>query len=140
MSKKEEFVRLMFARNAREAEHYKTVLEDHDIPVEIKKDIDEEDAEQSAGIEILVPGDLVEDAEHIIELEAALGEEIEHNFVNFNDDEEEEDDFDTYGDMETEDPDREIDLEELDEVDDDGDEEDEDDEEEDEDDEEELFL
>lgn len=89
-----EFVPAVFARNAEDAEEYRELLEDHDIPAIIG--IDEEEEESlgragrrrglSHGVPVLVPEALLDEASEII-----ADREENDDFVE-NDEEDEEDD------------------------------------------------
>ena len=116
----EEFVPLMSVRNITEAEHCKTVLEDHEIPVEIEKDPDLTESDYCSKPTILVPSDLLEEAQHVIERQAALDEELEQNFTNFTGDDKGDNnyDYDSYAELHPEEPDSDIDLEDFDNTDD----------------------
>ncbi len=119
----QEFVTVLFARNLAEAEFYKALLEDQEIPVLIEDENTEAMGlpDMARGVPVMVPEEQLEIAQDIIEQRAALDDDIEDNGEDEEDEDEEEDEFE---DME------ELDLEEAEEEDfDDEEEEDEEEEE-----------
>lgn len=92
-----EFVPAVFARNLEDAERYREVLEDHDIPAVVG---DPEDAESAPrrgrsgmthGVAILVPDALLDEASEII---ADREESLEEMDEDYDDEAEEEDELD----------------------------------------------
>jgi len=121
----QEFVTVLFARNLAEAEFYKALLEDQEIPVLIEDENTEAMGlpDMARGVPVMVPEEQLELAQDIIEQRTALDDDIEDNGEDEEDEDEEEDEFE---DME------ELDLEEAEEeeFDDEEEEEDEDEDEE----------
>jgi len=115
----------LFARNLAEAEFYKALLEDQEIPVLIEDENTEAMGlpDMARGVPVMVPEEQLELAQDIIEQRTALDDDIEDNGEDEEDEDEEEDEFE---DME------ELDLEEAEEeeFDDEEEEEDEDEDEE----------
>ena len=84
----EEYVPVMFVHNHGEAEFYRSLLEDHDIPVVVE---DEEEVAvgvvaKGADIPIMVPREQQEDAEVIIEQRITSDEEFDLNFHGYHHD------------------------------------------------------
>ncbi len=121
----QEFVTVLFARNLAEAEFYKALLEDQEIPVLIEDENTEAMGlpDMARGVPVMVPEEQLELAQDIIEQRTALDDDIEDNGEDEEDEDEEEDECE---DME------ELDLEEAEEeeFDDEEEEEDEDEDEE----------
>jgi DNA-directed RNA polymerase subunit delta len=112
-----DFITLLFARNLAEAEFYKSLLEEHEIPVLIEDENTESMGlpDLARGVPVLVQDDQIEIAQDIIEQRTSLDDELDDE-LDDDDDEEEEDEFE---DMEV------LDLEEVEVVDVDDDDEDE---------------
>ena len=93
-----DFVPVRFARNLEEAGFFKSLLEEHDIPVLIQ----DENIEAiglplpTRGVPVLVPDDNLAEAEDILEQRTALAEELASRF-NGDEEEEEEKDEDESG-------------------------------------------
>ena len=97
-----EFVPAVFARNAEDAEEYRELLEDHDIPAIIGVD-DEEEKESvgragrrrglSHGVPVLVPEALLDEASEIIADREENDDFVENDEEDEDDDEEEEEEF-----------------------------------------------
>lgn len=124
-----EFVPVIFARSREDAERYRDLLEDHNIPAVVGTDADEEDALPSRsgithGVDVLVPEALLDEASEII----ADREDLDEFAPTEELDEDDEDEDDEFGLSADEPLDEEIDEDELD------DEEDEEEDDEDEDD------
>lgn len=117
----EDFVYLFYAQNTDDAQYYKTMLEDYDIVVENDDDVQDTQDNDTSGIVILVASDQLEEAEHIIEQQEALDNELEHSFANLSGDEKDDkgNDYDNYDDFNIENPDRNVDLDEFDDPDED---------------------
>ena len=84
-----EFVPLLFARNLAEAEFYKLLLEDHDVPVLIEDENTESIGlpDMARGVPVLVADEYLSEAEAILKQRAALEDDDE-------DDEDDDDDED----------------------------------------------
>ena len=61
----EDFVPVFIARNLNEADYYQLLLEQHDIPVQVKQKTD--NAEYSRNVSLTVPENCFSDAQDIIE-------------------------------------------------------------------------
>jgi hypothetical protein len=95
-----DFVPLLFARNLAEAEFYKSLLEEHDIPVLIEDENTESMGlpDPGRGVPVLVPDEQLVAAEDILEQRGGFSEDAD--LAEFEDDEEE----DELGDLEVIDP------------------------------------
>lgn len=104
----QEFVTVLFARNLAEAEFYKALLEDQEIPVLIEDENTEAMGlpDIARGVPVMVPEEQLELAQDIIEQRAALDDDIEDNGKD-EEDEDEDEEEDEFEDME------ELDLEEA---------------------------
>ena len=106
-----DFVPVVFARNVAEAEVYKTLLEDHDITVQI------EDQEASyidlspgdEGVPVLVPPEQLDEAELVIEQRSELDDDFDEDLDGY------EDEDDEFSDFEEIDPDTHLSLDDSDE-------------------------
>jgi len=92
-----EFVPVIFARSREDAERYRDLLEDHNIPAVVGTDADDEDALPSRsgmthGVDVLVPEALLDEASEIIADREDLDEFAPTEEVD-DDDEDEDDDF-----------------------------------------------
>ncbi len=98
-----EYITLLFARNLAEAEFYKALLAEQEIPVLIEDENTEAMGlpDMARGVPVMVPEDQLEIAQDIIEQRATLDDDVDEE-----DEEEEEDEEDEFEDME------ELDLEE----------------------------
>ena len=78
----EEYVPVVFVHSPSEAEFYRALLEDHDIPVMVEEsdEIGLSYADEGADIPILVPREQQEDAEVIIEHRESSDEEFDLDF------------------------------------------------------------
>ncbi len=86
----EDMAVLIVVDSMEKAEQYRTIMEDHDIPVEIG---DDEDL-TSLNKVVLVPEDMLEEAKYIINQAEVFVDEAESEFDTFDDDElDDEDDF-----------------------------------------------
>ncbi|MFP4053153.1 MAG: hypothetical protein ACLFV7_04740 [Phycisphaerae bacterium] len=98
-----EFVPAVFARNEEDAEKYREILEDHDIPVVLSdetgpQDPDEEEPavprrNMTRGVAVMVPDALLDEASEII-ADREDTEEFEEDDELFDDEEEDEFDLD----------------------------------------------
>lgn len=104
-----DFVPLLFARNLGEAEFYKSLLEDHDIPVLIEDENTESIGlpDSNRGVPVMVPDEMLAEAEGILEQR----ERLEDEFEDF-DEEEDDEDEDEKDLTEVVDPDIKLDVEE----------------------------
>jgi hypothetical protein len=95
-----DFVPLLFARNLAEAEFYKSLLEEHDIPVLIEDENTESMGlpDPGRGVPVLVPDEQLVAAEDILEQRGGGDDDLE----DFEDDEEDEED--ELGELEVIDP------------------------------------
>lgn len=87
----EDFLPVVYARSADEAQEYQQLLEDHDIPVKIGDEDDESQSgkdkkKRAVGIPLMVPEDRLDEASDII---ANQEEEVEDEDEDFDDDEDE---------------------------------------------------
>jgi len=82
----EEFVPLRFVRSMTEAEQIRTILEDHDVEVEIKDD-DVEPAHDGVGaaFAVMVAIDFLEEARHILEQRSSIDDELELSYAQITD-------------------------------------------------------
>ncbi len=101
----EEFVPVVFAHDRNEAESYRALLEDHDIPVKIQYEAEEDlDPELLRdGLAVMVPQEALTEAGEIIERRSDIHDEIIEEFEE--DDSDYDDDEDEFADFE------ELDLE-----------------------------
>lgn len=83
----EEYVPVVFVHNHSEAEFYRALLEDHDIPVVVEADeVAVKVVEKGADIPVMVPRGQQEDAEVIIEQRISSDEEFDLDFHGYHDD------------------------------------------------------
>ena len=89
----QEFVTVLFARNLAEAEFYKALLEDQEIPVLIEDENTEAMGlpDMARGVPVMVPEEQLEIAQDIIEQRATL-DEFEEEIEDEDEDEDEEED------------------------------------------------
>ncbi len=106
-----DFVPLLFVPSLQKAEYYRTMLEDHDIPVEIEdeyindkseSDSDEAEIRSDSEIAVLVPDEHLEEARHFIDQRSTFEAELETDY----DQRDENDDEDEFADFEPLDPQR----------------------------------
>lgn len=89
----QEYVPVAFVRNHKEAEFFRSLLEDHDIPTVIEEiDLDVNFDALEPDIPVLVPRDQQGDAEFIIEQRDASDDEFDMNSENIKNQDEDEDD------------------------------------------------
>ena len=82
----EEFVPLRFVQSMKEAEQLKTILEDHDVEVEIVDDDLEPNLDgKGAGLAIMVASDYLEEAKHILEQRSSIDDELELDYAQTED-------------------------------------------------------
>ncbi len=93
----EELVRLLYVDGLQEAESYKTQLEDRDIPVELCEEVQNQD--HLSEIAIMVPADLIEDAEYAIQELSDLNDELLHEYATFDELDAEDTDDDEFSDL-----------------------------------------
>ncbi len=117
MTEKDDFAELLHAGNLFEAEKYKTILEDHDVPAEIADNGQDDDLNyHDDDLIIQVPRECLEEARHILHQRNTLSKEFSTDYNDFDDPEGYDDDaYDDSG------IDNEIDLEDLDQLSDDDD-------------------
>ncbi|MBN2209922.1 MAG: DUF2007 domain-containing protein [Sedimentisphaerales bacterium] len=104
-----DFVPLLFARNLPEAEFYKSLLEDHDIPVLIEDENTETLGlpDLARGVPVLVPDEMLAEAEDILEQRSKIDEDFDLETLDEDEDEEEDgDEIDGFSPL--------VDLEEID--------------------------
>ena len=78
----EDFVPLQFAQSMAEAEQLRTILEDHDVEVQIKdEDVEPDGDSDSAGLAVMVPSEHLEEARHILEHRSSIDDELELNYI-----------------------------------------------------------
>ena len=78
----EKFVPLRFVRSIAEAEQLKTILEDHDVEVEIKDDDIKLDCDgYGVGLAVMVASDYLEEARHILEQRSSIDDELELDYA-----------------------------------------------------------
>ena len=96
----EEMAVLVVVDEIDKAEYYRTLMEDHDIPVEIS---DEEDAKEGRKT-VLVPEDMLEEAKYILRQADTFTEDAQSEFNSFDDeDEDDEDEFSDFSPLEDDD-------------------------------------
>ena len=82
----EELIPVVYARNLTEAEFYRSLLEDHDIPVLIEEiGPSAESSAAEMGVPVLVPEDNLIEARDIIEQRIETDDEIEAEFDEYSD-------------------------------------------------------
>ena len=97
----EGLIPVRYAREAGEAEFYRSLLEDHEIPVVVPEELPTETGPPGApklvGFPILVPEDHLAEAEDIIEQRTALDDEFDGDIEGYDDDDDDDDDVDMFG-------------------------------------------
>ncbi len=94
-----DFVPLLFARNLAEAEFYKSLLEDHDIPVLIEDENIEAIGlpDLARGVPVLVPDEMLAEAEDILEQRSKIDEDFDLEALDEDEDEEDDDEDEIEG-------------------------------------------
>ena len=116
-----DFVPAVFARNMEEAEEYRELLNEHDIPAMVGSQDEEENAPRrgmTRGVPVLVPEVLLDEASEIIadleeeqdEFDEDEEETEEEEEIEDEEEEEDEDIFDDEEEEEDEDEDEDIDI------------------------------
>ena len=82
----EALIPAVYARNMSEAEFYRSILEDNDIPVVIEyPNQNAKTSEPVLGVPVQVPEDYLSEAQDIIEQRHLMDDEIEAEFQEFHD-------------------------------------------------------
>ena len=95
VAKTQELIAVAFAKNPRQAEEYRILLENNDIPAVIK---DEPESEMRQGFAILVPEEYIDHAHLVLE-----NEDLGDDFRGFEFDIDDNDDLDLKYDMQDDD-------------------------------------
>ena len=96
MIEKEDFTALLYVENLTEAEKYKTILEDHDVPAEIADSNEEDGSGHDDDLLIQVPREYLEEARHILRQRKALGKEFGVDYNDFDDPDDYDEDVENY--------------------------------------------
>ena len=76
-----DFVLLLYARDATEAEFYRSLLEDHDIEAVAGKNSDAIDSPAQGCVPVLVPEEFLDEAQQIVEQRSSLDDDSEEEFA-----------------------------------------------------------
>ena len=84
----DEYVAVLFARNLAEAEYYKTLIEEHEIPLRIAQEpAKKSKREAPQGFALMVPEQFFTEAQDIIEQIPSSEEDSDENLDDYLDDE-----------------------------------------------------
>ena len=91
----DELIPVMYGRDLSEANYYKSLLDDHEIPavvveeVVLKKSDEEDRSEAESGIPVLVPEEQLADAQDILEQDTEQDDDFEEEEADSDDEKDE---------------------------------------------------